>query len=85
MTKINIIRAWKDAEYFASLSAEDQAAVPANPAGTVDLNIDMSTVSGGRSGAVSARLAASCTNKTSTCCNCKPSTEQSVRDAFGDE
>lgn len=66
---INIVRAWKDAAYFDSLTAEEQALVPANPAGRIDL--DMSDVSGGRASARekvgSARLAASCTGGT-TCC-----------------
>ena len=75
MSKINIVRAWKDPAYFASLSPEEQALVPANPAGDFAA-VDMEQVVGGRSGAVSARLAASCTNKTSTCCNCKPGTAE---------
>lgn len=74
MTKLNIVRAWKDAAYFASLTPEQQALVPANPAGDLGMSAGMEQVIGGRSGSTSARLAASCTNKTSTCCNCKPST-----------
>jgi mersacidin/lichenicidin family type 2 lantibiotic len=73
---VNIIRAWKDAAYFDALSDAEKAQVPANPAGNID--IDMSTVSGGgRAAAASDRLAASCTNKTSTCCHCTPSEEAS--------
>jgi mersacidin/lichenicidin family type 2 lantibiotic len=72
MAKVNIIRAWKDAEYFASLTDAEKALVPENPAGEVDLAMDLGGVVGGRSGSASSRLAASCTNKTSTCCNCKP-------------
>ena len=81
--KVNIIRAWKDAEYYASLSDAQKAEVPANPAGQVDIDMDMAAVTGGRSGAVSARLAASCTNKTSTCCNCKPKDEALDPDSWG--
>ena len=33
----NIVRAWKDAAYRQSLSAEEQAIVPANPAGEIEL------------------------------------------------
>ncbi|WP_366510975.1 mersacidin/lichenicidin family type 2 lantibiotic [Yoonia sp.] len=76
MTKINIVRAWKDPAYFASLSVEDRAIVPANPAGNFGVAEDLGAIVGGRSGSVSARLAASCTNKTSTCCNCTPTAER---------
>lgn len=40
MTKDMIIRAWKDPSFRASLSAEQLAALPANPAGmsAVELN-----------------------------------------------
>jgi mersacidin/lichenicidin family type 2 lantibiotic len=37
MSNINIIRAWKDAEYRKSLSAEELAMLPENPAGEVVL------------------------------------------------
>ena len=33
-----IIMAWKDEEYRASLTAEEQAALPVNPAGVLALN-----------------------------------------------
>lgn len=33
----NIVRAWKDATYRQSLSAEEQAMLPANPAGELEL------------------------------------------------
>ncbi len=36
--KVDIVRAWKDAAYRASLSAEEQALLPANPAGIVELS-----------------------------------------------
>ena len=40
MTKAMIIRAWKDASFRASLTEEQRAALPANPAGlsAVELN-----------------------------------------------
>lgn len=48
MNTINMIRAWKDAEYRASLSAAELAALPANPAGMVELPEDeMAAVAGG--------------------------------------
>ncbi len=47
MSKRNIIRAWKNAEYRKSLSAEERAQLPENPAGLVELDIDeASSVSG---------------------------------------
>jgi len=33
----NIVRAWKDAAYRQSLSAQEQAMLPANPAGEIEL------------------------------------------------
>src|SRR5437879_97214 len=33
----NIVRTWKDAAYRQSLSAEEQAMLPANPAGEIEL------------------------------------------------
>ncbi|ATB31383.1 mersacidin/lichenicidin family type 2 lantibiotic [Melittangium boletus] len=40
MTKDMIIRAWKDASFRASLTEEQRASIPANPAGlsAVELN-----------------------------------------------
>ena len=78
MTKINIIRAWKDSAYFESLTDDEKAMVPANPAGSVDTAIDAATVVGGRALSASARAAASCTAETSTCCNCKVSTARAL-------
>ncbi len=34
----DVIRAWKDADYRESLSAEDRASLPNHPAGLVDLS-----------------------------------------------
>jgi mersacidin/lichenicidin family type 2 lantibiotic len=36
--KIDIVRAWKDEEYRSSLSSEEQAMLPANPAGVLELS-----------------------------------------------
>ena len=50
MNNVNIIRAWKDAEYRNSLSAAELAALPENPAGLVELpDEEMAAVAGGRS------------------------------------
>ena len=37
MSKFDIIRAWKDEEYRKTLSEEELALLPANPAGIVEL------------------------------------------------
>lgn len=70
MTKLNIVRAWKDAAYFASLSDAEKALVPENPAGSVMIDSELTEVVGGRSAAGSVRLAASCTGG-NTCCTTK--------------
>lgn len=38
MAKVDIIRAWKDEEYRASLSDAERALLPANPAGLIELD-----------------------------------------------
>jgi mersacidin/lichenicidin family type 2 lantibiotic len=49
MNAFDIIRAWKDEAYRASLSAAQRAALPANPAGMVELaETDLDVVVGGR-------------------------------------
>ena len=49
MSTTNIIRAWKDAEYRNSLSAEELAMVPANPVGEVELrDEDLASVVGAK-------------------------------------
>jgi len=51
MKELDIERAWKDKEYFNSLSPEDQALVPPNPAGAIELNDqDLDLVAGGAVG-----------------------------------
>ena len=48
MSDIDIIRAWKDEEYRKSLTDEQRASLPANPAGKMELSeMDMSGVAGG--------------------------------------
>jgi mersacidin/lichenicidin family type 2 lantibiotic len=48
MSKSNVIRAWKDPNYRKSLTAAEQAALPANPAGVSELTDgDLEGVSGG--------------------------------------
>ncbi len=48
MSHEDIIRAWKDEEYRNSLSEEQRAQLPENPAGLIDLaDADMESVAGG--------------------------------------
>jgi len=48
MSKANIIRAWKDEAFRLSLSAEQRAALPANPAGAIELaDSQLDEVAGG--------------------------------------
>jgi len=48
MSHRKTIRAWKDPEYRASLTAEELALMPTNPAGLIDLtDAELGEVSGG--------------------------------------
>jgi mersacidin/lichenicidin family type 2 lantibiotic len=48
MSKVNIIRAWKDEAYRNSLSDAERAALPENPAGVLELaDADVADVNGG--------------------------------------
>lgn len=38
MNNVDVIRAWKDETYRASLSEEDRIQLPANPAGVIEIN-----------------------------------------------
>ena len=38
MSKSNVVRAWKDEKFRRSLSVEEQALLPANPVGRVELS-----------------------------------------------
>jgi mersacidin/lichenicidin family type 2 lantibiotic len=47
MSRYNIVRAWKDAEYRHSLSEAERALLPDNPAGTVELTeADLDSLAG---------------------------------------
>ena len=53
MSKLDVIRAWKDIEYRSSLPGSELEAVPANPAGMIDLSeVELSAVTGGTEGVV---------------------------------
>jgi len=38
MSRLDVIRAWKDEEYRAGLSEEERSLLPENPAGTMELS-----------------------------------------------
>jgi mersacidin/lichenicidin family type 2 lantibiotic len=47
MSRLDIIRAWKDESYRLSLSADQLAGLPANPAGAVELtDAEAATIDG---------------------------------------
>jgi mersacidin/lichenicidin family type 2 lantibiotic len=46
MNKTDVIRAWKDPVYRASLSEEERAALPQHPAGVSDLSDDQLRIAG---------------------------------------
>jgi mersacidin/lichenicidin family type 2 lantibiotic len=47
MSKIDIVRAWKDEDYCSSLSDAERAELPDNPAGLVELSFaDLKEVGG---------------------------------------
>lgn len=48
MSQKNIIRAWKDEDYRSTLSEAELAALPANPAGLVEVSDDdLNAMTGG--------------------------------------
>ncbi len=48
MSKLDIIRAWKDEEYFNRLSESERSLLPANPAGILELSDrDLTEAEGG--------------------------------------
>jgi mersacidin/lichenicidin family type 2 lantibiotic len=53
MSRTDIVRAWKDAAYRASLTEAQRSQLPANPAGAVDLTDEEAATVEGRLGAYS--------------------------------
>lgn len=48
MKKSDVIRAWRDGEFYASLSSADRAALPESPASVIELNDEvLASVTGG--------------------------------------
>lgn len=62
MSRLNIIRAWKDEEYRLSLSEAERTLLPDHPAGLIELEEDLDQVAGG---AVVAACSCHC-----CCCTC---------------
>ena len=62
MKKNQIIRAWRNADDFANLSAEERAALPASPAAAVDIDDDvLASIAGGCSYGTFCPTSAICT------------------------
>jgi mersacidin/lichenicidin family type 2 lantibiotic len=78
MSNINIIRAWKDADYRNSLSEAERAALPANPAGIIELtDAELCGASGGQLASRQMRPLPPIDPKPRTCnllCPCIPTT-----------
>ncbi len=71
MKNDEIIRAWRDADYFFDLSDAQRALLPANPVGMIELSQDaLTTVAGGASCKVSccSDCCNSCATATGHCC-----------------
>lgn len=61
MNKTDVIRAWKDPVYRASLSAEEQAALPLHPSGLTELSDEQLRIAGGSAIDPTATTAPTCT------------------------
>lgn len=68
MKKIHLYRAFRDQDYYLSLTEEERAALPANPAGNVEIDADdLRAVAGG----ITASCVDSCRG-TAICTPCPP-------------
>ena len=66
MKTVDIVRAWKDPSYRQSLTAAELAALPANPAGHIELgDAELGNVAGGRPYITNR----TCTINDSICCS----------------
>lgn len=70
MSKSDIIRAWKDEQYRGSLTNAQRAALPANPAGAIELtDSELGAVVGGITTALcTGSNATLCSKKAPQCC-----------------
>lgn len=60
MSNLDIVRAWKDKQYRNSLKSEEQALLPANPAGSIELPDDLLELVVGGEESTNASLTAGC-------------------------
>lgn len=67
MKKNQILEAWRNEEYYLSLSAEERAQIPEHPSGLLNIEDDiLRTITGGCGGATSKF----CNDTTSICTWC---------------
>lgn len=75
MSNTNIIRAWEDAAYRNSLSAEERTMLPANPVGEIELTEDelIEVMGAAQSGASTGCNTKTCTrgNSGNPCRDCQ--------------
>jgi mersacidin/lichenicidin family type 2 lantibiotic len=70
MSIADIIRAWRDPAYRATLSAEELAELPPHPAGVVELSdTELDQVAGGRLPVERVTRNNTCTAGSSACCS----------------
>lgn len=68
MSKVDIIRAWKDQEYRSTLSADQLASLPQSPVGMIELSDeDLGRANGAAGGFGSLATMACCTLATRNC------------------
>ncbi|MBV9211981.1 MAG: mersacidin/lichenicidin family type 2 lantibiotic [Acidobacteria bacterium] len=76
MSKLDIIRAWKDAKYRRGLSDAERAALPEHPSGLIELSDeDLKSASGLGGGGDIQTTAITCTQYTWNnwqACGCRP-------------
>lgn len=72
MSKIDVIRAWKDPSYRSSLSQDQLGALPASPAGPMELSDeDLEMVAGGDTwGPTCSTVSLSCSGTTDYTIRC---------------
>jgi mersacidin/lichenicidin family type 2 lantibiotic len=70
MSKIDIVRAWKDEDYRLSLTEAQRASLPANPAGAIELTEgELDAIAGGSTTALcTSSNATLCSQKAPACC-----------------
>ena len=62
MSKLDVIRAWKDEQYRSSLKGLELGALPPNPAGMIDLSeVELGAVAGGTDGTMPTGCIPACT------------------------